>query len=157
MVDVLSAKERSEMMSRIRSKDTAPELCVRKLLWHAGFRYQLHARGLPGRPDLVLTKWQAVVFVHGCFWHRHQDCPLFRLPKTRSAFWDTKLTANRQRDAAVVQTLAAEGWRIAVVWECSVRASGAAVGDGLAQWLRSGAPDVQVGAVKGAVVFNPLF
>ena len=86
MVDVMSAEKRSALMSRIRGKSTGPELLVRNRLWRAGFRYRLHAKGLPGRPDLVLRKWKAVEFVHGCFWHRHAGCRYFRLPKTRSDF-----------------------------------------------------------------------
>jgi DNA mismatch endonuclease, patch repair protein len=96
MVDLMSAEKRSALMSRIQGKNTAPELFVRQYLWRAGFRFKLHQSGLPGRPDLVLKRWNAVLFINGCFWHRHEGCPYFRLPKTRRDFWDEKLRANRR-------------------------------------------------------------
>ena len=134
MVDVMSADKRSALMSRIRGKDTGPKLRAPKQLWRAGFRYRLHAKGLPGKPDLVLPKWKAVVLVHGCFWHRHTDCPHFRLPKTRPEFWDEKLRRNQERDEAAIAALINVGWRVAVVWECAVRNNPDAVGRKLAIW-----------------------
>ena len=144
MVYVMSAEKRSALMSRIRGKSTRPELLVRNRLWRAGFRYRLHAKGLPGRPDLVLPRWKAVVFVHGCFWHRHAGCPYFRLPKTRSDFWNEKLGRNQERDEMTIATLMGRGWRVAVVWECAVRSDPDAVGSTLANWLRQGRGSVQV-------------
>src|SRR5690625_5211092 len=105
MTDVMSSDKRSALMSRIRGTNTKQELLVRRYLWHAGFRYRLHVAGLPGRPVLVLPKWNAVVFVHGCFWHRHTGCPYFRMPKTRAAFWDEKLTRNKVRDSTAITAL----------------------------------------------------
>lgn len=144
MVDVTSAEKRSALMSRIRGKDTAPELLVRRYLWKSGFRYRLHAKGLPGKPDLVLAKWNAVVFVHGCFWHRHAGCTCFRLPKTRPDFWDAKLQRNRDRDVVTIRQLLNADWRVAVVWECALRVSPERVGQVLAAWLGSGGRGVQV-------------
>lgn len=111
---------RSENMSRIRGKDTQPELAVRRALWSAGLRYRLHDRRLPGKPDLVFTKQKTVVFVHGCFWHCHEGCGNFRLPKTRTEWWAEKLTRNKVRDEAARDMLMAAGWRVVVIWECEV-------------------------------------
>lgn len=137
MVDVMSAGKRSALMSRVRAKHTHPEMQVRKLLWHDGFRYRLHDSKLPGRPDVVLPRWRAVVLVHGCFWHYHKDCPLFRMPGTRPEFWLSKLSGNRERDRGSVRELLEGGWRVAVVWECALRWDEAHVGSVLTQWLRS--------------------
>lgn len=112
---------RSEMMARIRSTDTKPELLVRKGLHAAGFRFRLHARSLPGSPDIVMRKHRCVVFIHGCFWHGHQDCKNFRLPKTRTEFWSAKIAANRARDKCAQDVLITEGWRVLVIWECATR------------------------------------
>ena len=107
-------------MSRVRSRDTAPELLIRQLLHARGYRYRLHHRDLPGRPDVVLPKHQAAVFVNGCFWHGH-GCSLFRMPATRPDFWATKIAANRARDAAARVSLRDLGWRVLDVWECALR------------------------------------
>lgn len=109
---------RSENMSRIRSKDTQPEMRVRRALWAAGFRYRLHDKRLPGSPDLVFPGRQTVVFVHGCFFHAHEGCANFRLPKTRPDWWAAKLARNKARDIEVQAALEAAGWRVIVVWEC---------------------------------------
>ncbi|WP_371449397.1 very short patch repair endonuclease [Bradyrhizobium sp.] len=106
-------------MSGIRGKNTKPELILRKLLHARGFRYRLHAK-LPGKPDLVFPKHKAVLFVHGCFWHRH-ECSIFRWPGTRVEFWRTKINANFERDQRNVQKLLGHGWRVGVVWECATR------------------------------------
>jgi len=156
MVDVMSSATRSALMSRIRAKNTQPEIVVRRMLWARGFRFALHSRRLSGKPDLVLPKWKAVVFVHGCFWHRHLDCPLFRLPKTRSEFWDAKLEANRQRDAASILSLQAEGWRVGVVWECAIRIDAAETVQQLSQWLLSGTDGAEIRARRGAVTTEHL-
>jgi DNA mismatch endonuclease (patch repair protein) len=110
-------------MSGIRGSNTSPEKQIRKLLHQAGFRFRLHARKLPGRPDIVLPKHRAVVFVNGCFWHRHAGCRFAYIPKTRSEFWMRKFSTNVQRDAKNLETLGAAGWRVLVVWECAVRAN----------------------------------
>jgi DNA mismatch endonuclease (patch repair protein) len=123
MADTLTNAERSARMSRIRGKDTGAELVVRKLVYGMGFRYRLHAKALPGRPDLVFRKKRRVILVHGCFWHRHQDpaCKLARLPKSRLDFWLPKLEGNRHRDRANQSKLERDGWRILVIWECGLR------------------------------------
>lgn len=108
-------------MARVRGKNTVPELLVRRALWAAGIRYRLHARGLPGRPDLAIAKHKVAIFVHGCFWHRHEGCPGNRMPKSNVEFWDTKLGGNVVRDEANVVALAGMGWRAAVIWECDAR------------------------------------
>ena len=121
MADVLTAEQRSYCMSRIRGKDTNPELIVRKILHALGYRYRLHDRSLPGSPDLVFPGKQKVLFVHGCFWHRH-NCRYGRvIPKTRRAFWQRKLDGNRQRDKKNRQLLRNQGWNVLVVWECQLR------------------------------------
>jgi len=154
MVDVMSAERRSLLMSRIRGKDTSPEVKVRKLLWSAGLRYRLHTKRLPGKPDLVFRRWRAVVFVHGCFWH--SDCPFFRLRKTRTSFWDEKLRRNQERDAATIASLAAAGWRVAVVWECGVRLDAQSVGQDLAAWVRQGTGCIELAAQTGSVQCSQL-
>lgn len=123
MADRLTAEQRRLNMSRVRSKDTSPELTVRRLLHSLGFRFRLHRRDLPGTPDIVLPRHRLAVFVHGCFWHGH-DCPMFRMPATRTEFWRTKIDVNRRRDAAARSRLLSIGWRTLCVWECAVRGSG---------------------------------
>jgi DNA mismatch endonuclease (patch repair protein) len=120
MVDQLSPKQRSAFMANIRSFDTAPEVSVRRALHRAGYRFQLHGRGLPGRPDIVFTRRKRVVFVHGCFWHAHKNCEFAHLPKTRSDYWEVKFLRNRQRDADNLASLRRLGWRAIVVWECEL-------------------------------------
>lgn len=121
VTDIVSTEKRSQMMSAIRSKDTQPEIRVRKALFAAGYRFRLHRRELPGRPDIVLPARRIAVFVHGCFWHGHQACRLARIPTTRSGFWREKFDANRKRDAAAQAALESSGWRVLVVWECLIR------------------------------------
>jgi DNA mismatch endonuclease (patch repair protein) len=122
MVDTLSPAERSERMSRVKGKDTKPELAVRKLVYAFGHRYRLHARDLPGSPDLVFRQLRKAIFVHGCFWHRHSatKCKLARLPKSRVSFWRDKLEGNHKRDAANVRRLRKEGWKVLQIWECEL-------------------------------------
>lgn len=120
MVDFLSPRERSVRMSRIRDKDTAPELALRRELHRLGFRYRLHGTSLPGRPDIVLRKHKAVVFVHGCFWHRHDGCKIASIPKSNTEFWLQKFEKNVARDRRVSLLLVAEGWRVFIVWECEL-------------------------------------
>ncbi|MEX2149660.1 MAG: DNA mismatch endonuclease Vsr [Steroidobacteraceae bacterium] len=120
-MDRLSKAERSWNMSRISGSDTAPERAVRSLLHKLGYRFRLHSRSLPGRPDIVLPKYRTIVFVHGCYWHRHQRCPFAYVPKTRTQFWLKKFSANVARDRRVVRTLRSVGWQVVVVWECELR------------------------------------
>jgi DNA mismatch endonuclease (patch repair protein) len=119
-MDIISPERRSALMSRIRGKETGIEVTVRKGLHRLGFRYRLGGAGLPGRPDVVLPKFRSVVFVHGCFWHGH-DCSLFRLPKTRTAFWQAKIDANRERDSRKAEQLRRGGWSVHTIWECQIR------------------------------------
>ena len=107
-------------MSRIRGKDTRPELLMRQGLHGRGLRYRLHRAGMPGKPDMVFPKYRAAIFVHGCFWHGH-GCSLFRWPKTRAGFWKTKINRNMGRDREALAALKADGWRVLVVWECALR------------------------------------
>lgn len=123
MTDTLSKAARSERMSRIQGKHTGPELRVRKLVYAMGYRYRLHGRSLPGRPDLVFSGRRKVIFVHGCFWHCHDDseCKLARLPKSRLEFWLPKLEANCQRDGSHEEALRRQGWKFLVIWECQLK------------------------------------
>ena len=125
-------------MARIRGRDTGPELIVRRTLYRMGYRYRLHQKALPGRPDIVFGKRRKVIFVHGCFWHRHAEpeCKLARLPKSRLDFWVPKLTANAKRDERDQDALRALGWDVLVVWECEVRHS-EQLGNKLRQFLES--------------------
>ncbi|WP_329889101.1 very short patch repair endonuclease [Stenotrophomonas sepilia] len=123
MVDVVSKAVRQRMMSKIRGKDTGPELLVRRFLHSNGFRYSLHKKQLPGTPDLVLRRYHLSIFVHGCFWHHHLGCRYATIPQTRTKFWLEKLNANRKRDELAQIELLKMGWRIAVVWECALKRS----------------------------------
>lgn len=119
MVDTLSPAERSARMARIRSKNTKPELIVRKVAWAAGFRYRLHGKKLPGRPDLVFPALRTVVFVHGCYWHGH-SCQKGRIPGQNSAFWKEKFASNKARDRRNRARLSRGGWKVITIWECSL-------------------------------------
>ncbi|MCZ2103412.1 MAG: very short patch repair endonuclease [Burkholderiales bacterium] len=121
MTDIVDPAIRSRMMAGIRGKDTRPELQLRLALHALGLRYRLHVKGLPGRPDLVFPKHRAVIFVHGCFWHRHQGCRYAATPQTRARFWQAKFERNLERDAFVFGELQRAGWRIGLVWECALR------------------------------------
>lgn len=123
MTDNLTPEQRSYCMSRIRSKDMTPELAVRSMTHRMGFRFRLHRKDLPGRPDLTLARHRAVIFVHGCFWHWHPDpdCPIAGLPKSNLEYWTPKLTRTRARDAEHLSALRELGWRALVVWECELR------------------------------------
>ena len=122
-VDTLSPAQRSERMSRVRSRDTKPELLVRKLVHGLGYRYRLHRKDLPGKPDLVFGPRRKVILVHGCFWHGHDDpnCKLARAPKSRVEFWGPKLARNRERDREVERRLNESGWEALILWECELR------------------------------------
>jgi DNA mismatch endonuclease Vsr len=114
----LSPAARVKVMRSIRSTDTKPELAVRRLLWGLGARYRLHARDLPGRPDIVMRRHKIAIFVHGCFWHLHEGCPLARVPRSQPDYWPSKLRKNKERDKANLATLTEMGWTVMVVWEC---------------------------------------
>lgn len=120
MTDIIGRDERSRLMGRIRGKNTKPEMSMRRGLHRLGFRFRLHDRRLAGTPDIVLRKWNAAIFVNGCFWHGH-DCHLYRLPKTRSDFWLEKIGRNRERDRITLDALLNNGWRVLLVWECALK------------------------------------
>ena len=126
------------MMGRIRGKDTKPEMLVRKYLFAHGFRYRLHGRKLSGHPDLVLRKYGAVIFVHGCFWHRHEGCRDATTPSTRVDFWCQKFKSNMSRDQRNVVTLMSSGWRVAIVWECHLKRMELRTLNALEAWLKEG-------------------
>ena len=121
VADTLTIAERSRLMSKIRGKNTGPERAVRSLLHRAGFRFRLHVRGLPGTPDVVLPKYRAVVFVHGCFWHRHPGCRTAQMPKSHRKFWADKFARNVANDCRHRRRLRRLGWRVAIVWECQLK------------------------------------
>lgn len=120
MTDVFSEAKRSYVMSRVSSKDTKPEKIVRSYLHRAGLRFRLHGPGLPGKPDLVLAKYRTVVFVHGCFWHRHKGCKRATTPKTRKEFWMEKFEKNKARDRRNSRQLKENGWHVIVIWACEL-------------------------------------
>lgn len=134
-------------MAGIRSKNTTPELAVRRELHRRGFRFRLHSKGLPGRPDIVLSKYRAAIFVNGCFWHRHQ-CRLFKWPSTDTRRWREKLEANVVRDAENLASLGRQGWRTLVIWECALKGPGKrpvkSVGEIAEQWLIQGRGDDEI-------------
>jgi DNA mismatch endonuclease (patch repair protein) len=119
-MDRISKERRSWNMSRIRSKNTRPEVLVRSILHRSGYRFRLHARELPGRPDIVLPKWKTVIFVHGCFWHRHRGCRFAYSPKSKKPFWRKKFTENMKRDVRKAEALTSTGWTVVTVWECEL-------------------------------------
>lgn len=145
--DVVDAATRSRMMAGIKGKNTKPELVVRRGLHAAGFRFRLHDHALPGQPDIVLSRWRAVIFIHGCFWHAH-DCPLFRWPGTRQDFWRQKIGRNKERDAEVEAALDRAGWRVLKIWECSMKGPDRIGADAVvslaAEWLRSHSRDGEI-------------
>lgn len=122
-MDKISQERRSENMRRITSRDTKPEMAVRRAIYKMGFRYRLHRKDLPGNPDIVLSRLRKAVFVHGCFWHNHDDprCVDGRIPKSRREYWLPKLSRNKERDAAAIDKLSKAGWSVLVIWECEVR------------------------------------
>ncbi|QXI26419.1 very short patch repair endonuclease [Pseudomonas vanderleydeniana] len=138
MTDILSPAERSKRMSRIRSKDTRPELVLRKILHGLGLRYRLHSIRLPGKPDLIFPRYNVVVFVHGCFWHRHAECNIATTPKSNTPFWLEKFEKNVERDIRVRSQLENLGWRVFVVWECELASTkkAQATAERLNGWIR---------------------
>jgi DNA mismatch endonuclease (patch repair protein) len=120
-VDTVDAATRSRMMSGIRSKDTKPEMAVRRFLHAQGYRYRIHRKDLAGKPDIVIPRLKTCIFVHGCFWHRHPGCPYATTPKTRPEFWNEKFQKNVARDLANIAALAAGGWNVLIIWECQLK------------------------------------
>ena len=121
MADVHSIKTRSYNMSRIKGKDTKPEMLVRRFLFSKGFRYRLHDKNLPGKPDIILPKYKTLIFVNGCFWHGHKNCKYFKVPNTRSDWWLAKINGNISNDLKKQKVLRKEGWKVLVVWECELK------------------------------------
>ena len=135
-MDVHSPEQRSYNMSRIKGKNTKPELLVRKWLWSRGYRYRLHRKDLPGKPDIVFPRQKKAVFVHGCFWHKH-DCRYFKWPRTNREFWKKKINENVRRDQKNYQDLIADGWNYFIVWECELKADITGLWDRLAEFLEN--------------------
>lgn len=139
MADTVNKTTRSKIMASVRQQNTGPELALRKALYHLGLRYRINDRKLPGSPDLVFRKYNAVIFVHGCFWHRH-ECKLSTFPSTRKKFWKDKFEANKKRDKRNIDTLLEKGWRVMIVWECTIKGKKsniASIACKVAQWLRT--------------------
>jgi DNA mismatch endonuclease, patch repair protein len=151
MVDVVDTKTRSRMMSGIKSKNTRPELLIRKALFDKGFRYRLHAQYLPGKPDLVLPNYNAVIFIHGCFWHGH-DCHLFKWPSTRPDFWKSKINRNQEVDIRAYKNLIKDGWYILTIWECALKGKTRRpleyVVDNIEYWLLYETKNKQIKGIK---------
>jgi DNA mismatch endonuclease (patch repair protein) len=149
LADIVSPEKRSQIMSRIRSKDTKPELLIRKGLHAMGFRFRVHDKRLPGTPDLFFPRYNAVIFVHGCFWHHH-GCHMFKWPATRPEFWRNKITKNAEKDLKVIEALEKEGWRVLIIWECALRGKGKMLLENLldaaASWLES---DIKTTHLRG--------
>lgn len=123
MTDVHNKETRSYNMSRIKSSNTKPEMKVRKFLHAAGFRYRLHAKNLLGKPDIVLPKYKTLIFIHGCFWHGHEHCKYFVIPKTRTDWWLNKINGNVDNDEKAIRILTDEGWKVITIWECALKAN----------------------------------
>ncbi|MEA2068203.1 MAG: DNA mismatch endonuclease Vsr [Verrucomicrobiota bacterium] len=123
-MDTLTPKERSKLMGKIRGKNTKPELLTRSMLHRAGYRFSLHRKDLPGKPDIVLRKYKTVIFVHGCFWHRHKNCKIASTPKSNTEFWEAKFERNVSNDRKHKRTLKKLGWKVIVVWECELKNPG---------------------------------
>lgn len=150
MVDTVTPEVRSRMMAAVKSRDTAPEMALRKTLHAKGFRYRVHSRIGKSRPDMSLSKFRAAVFVHGCFWHGHAACRLSRTPKSNVGFWTEKIERNSARDTRNLMELEAAGWRVAVVWECAVRDLGIeAVADMVADWLPGNGGGLEIRSPEG--------
>jgi DNA mismatch endonuclease (patch repair protein) len=146
-MDIVDSVTRSRMMAGIRGKDTRPELGLRRALHARGFRYRLHCERVQGKPDLVLPRYRAVIFVHGCFWHRHEGCRFATIPATRREFWQSKFETNAARDATVRRRLLESGWRVGIVWECALRRPihAAVAANLLSTWLRGDETEFEIG------------
>lgn len=123
MTDRLTSEQRHENMSHIHGKDTKPEMLVRQYLWSRGYRYRLHSSKLPGKPDIVLARYRTCIFINGCFWHGHEGCRYYAVPKSNTEFWEAKVARNRQRDAEVIEKLEDMGWHCLTIWECELKPS----------------------------------
>ncbi|WP_167632205.1 very short patch repair endonuclease [Mariprofundus ferrooxydans] len=147
MADIVDHKTRSRMMSGIKGKNTKPEIYIRKLLHKHGFRFRIHVASLTGKPDMVLKRYKAVIFVHGCFWHAHH-CHLFKQPSTRPEFWQTKIAGNRERDAVNIKALNDSGWRVLTIWECSLkgktRIEETELLERITTWISGDAPEYEI-------------
>lgn len=136
-MDIVDTATRSRMMAAIRGRNTRPELTLRRALHRRGFRFRLHARSLPGRPDMVLPRWGVAIQIHGCFWHRHRRCPFATMPATRHEFWQGKFAANTSRDKRNLDALHQAEWRVAIIWECGLRSGDSdSLVDELENWIR---------------------
>ena len=158
MADIVDAATRSRMMAGIQSKNTKPEILIRKALHARGFRYSLHSSHLPGKPDIVMPKWRVVIFVHGCFWHWH-GCAISKLPSSNTEFWRIKFLANKKRDQSALDQLERLGWRVATVWECDTRGQKAkhqfaGLIQELTKWIRN-RPDSNIWEPKIKVNTTP--
>ena len=121
MTDVFSKEKRSWIMSRVKGRNTKPEVLVRSFVHRMGYRFRIHRRDLPGNPDIVLPRYAKVIFIHGCFWHGHKRCPRSKRPTTNVSFWNKKLDANKERDSRFLRKLRRLGWKVLVVWECEIK------------------------------------
>lgn len=121
MADVHNKQTRSYNMSQIKSGNTKPELLVRKFLHASGYRYKLHDKALPGKPDIVLPRYKTIIFIHGCFWHGHANCKYYKIPQTRTAWWLQKINTNKANDAKAIKALKKDGWKIITIWECRLK------------------------------------
>ncbi|MBK6973903.1 MAG: DNA mismatch endonuclease Vsr [Sterolibacteriaceae bacterium] len=149
-MDIVPPAVRSQMMAGIKGKDTKPEMIVRRTLFAAGFRFRLHRRDLPGMPDVVLPGRKITIFVHGCFWHRHKDCDLAKLPSSNADFWRGKLDANVRRDKQAAEMLRTAGWRVLVIWECSTRGKAIhGLGARLLKWISGDASNGEIAGEAG--------
>ena len=155
MADIVSKTTRSKMMSNIKGKNTVPEILIRRALHKRGFRYRLHDKRLPGKPDMVFPKYKAVIQVHGCFWHRH-NCHLFKWPSTRKRFWKEKISSNVERDTRNLMKLNQSGWRILIIWECALkgryRLTEVGVIDKTVLWLYSEQPGFEITCDSAGII-----
>jgi DNA mismatch endonuclease (patch repair protein) len=155
MTDVVSPETRSRMMSGIRGKNTRPEILIRKLLHGRGFRYRLHDRKLPGKPDIVLPRYRAIILIHGCFWHGH-DCHLFKWPSSNEVFWREKITRNKVVDKVAGLSLHEQGWRILKIWECALKGKRRRpiehIANDIVTWLKTSTCDDEIRGVENATI-----
>ncbi|QEM12218.1 very short patch repair endonuclease [Mucilaginibacter rubeus] len=135
-MDIWPPKKRSEVMALVHSKDTKPEIKLRKALFALGYRYRIHDKNLPGRPDIVFPKYRTVIFVHGCFWHRHENCRAATTPKSNLEYWSPKFAANVARDSAHQKSLEAAGWNVIIIWECKLKTNLSSVISDIAEKLK---------------------
>jgi len=147
VADTVDSSTRSRIMAAVKGHNTKPELLIRSLLHKNGFRFRLHVKDLPGKPDIVLPRYRSVIFVHGCFWHGHQNCQFFRMPTTHTEFWQAKILRNQSNDSKVVKLLLASNWRVCIVWECSIRGAKKdpeKVVSTIADWLSGSEPFLEI-------------